>query len=112
MRSERTNQMLKNFISLFQQGFTIKQIASKYGLSTSTVYLRLEEIANSNGLSREDLLKEIHKTPTYWARQDRVVFANVKTLQESLNDAEENISKVIQDIEKILAEEKETNYEM
>lgn len=55
---ERTFKMMENFISLHNEGYSIKEIAKKYSLSTTTVYNRLEEIAEKAGVTRKELLKK------------------------------------------------------
>lgn len=66
-QSERTFQMLTNYLELRKQGLSIKQIAYKYDLSTSTVYKYLDNVANQYNathpdtpITRDELLDQPH----------------------------------------------------
>ena len=59
-RNERTLQMMKNFIKHHDEGMGIPEIATKYDLSSWTVYQCLAEIAADAGVSRESLLEVPH----------------------------------------------------
>ena len=54
--NERTLKMMENFMELHEQGYSIADIAEKFNLSESTVYKKLEEIAEKNDVARESLL--------------------------------------------------------
>lgn len=56
IRQESTLQMMEQFTKLKEDGYTILEIAEKFGLSWTTVYNNLEEIAQKTGRTREDLL--------------------------------------------------------
>lgn len=86
-RTERVQQMMQNFVRHWKDGLYVPQIAEKYGLSASTVYLRLAEIAESNGLTRDELLQQPRTVPiTSCNREklDRVQFDQVKEELEQL----------------------------
>lgn len=53
-QSERTFQMLIHFMELRGRGLSIKQIAYKYDLSTSTVYKYLDHIVEQHNAIRPD----------------------------------------------------------
>lgn len=55
---ERTLKMMENFISLHNEGHSIKEIAERYKLSPSVVYKNLGAIAEKVGVSRKDLLEK------------------------------------------------------
>ena len=55
-RDERTLKMKEGYVELFNKGYTVKQIAETFGLSTWTVYHYLDEIAEKAGVPREALL--------------------------------------------------------
>jgi DNA-binding Lrp family transcriptional regulator len=54
--NERTLQMMKAYVELHDQGFSVAEIAKRFNLSETTVYARLEEIAEHAGLTRHELL--------------------------------------------------------
>ena len=54
--NERTLKMMENYTSLHAEGRSVKDIAKKYGLSESTIYGRLDEIAARAGVTRKSLL--------------------------------------------------------
>lgn len=55
---ERTTKMKENYVHLhFEKGLSPKEIARHYGLSVTTVYKYLGEIAAKSGYTREELLE-------------------------------------------------------
>ena len=59
--SQRGKLVRENFMRLHNEGFTILEIANKYGISRFVIYKYLDEIAEKNGVSRESLLQIPHK---------------------------------------------------
>ena len=78
---ERTLKMMENFISLHNEGYSIKDIAEKYDLSVSVVYRRLGAIAEKAGVSREELLEK-HFVADHSGRN----FAPVKPINKTKFD--------------------------
>lgn len=68
-RDERTLQMMENFMDLHKAGFSKKEIADKFDLSTFTVYNCLQDIADKYGVSRESLLDRPHSEHLCYERQ-------------------------------------------
>lgn len=60
MQDERTLKMKQEFISLHNQGLSIKEIAARFNLSVATIYANLGSIAKKEGCTRESLLVEVH----------------------------------------------------
>ena len=89
--------MIKNFFGMKQEGKTICEIADYYNLTTRTIYLCLQEIADNNGVSRDDLLDKKHKP--YEVK-------NIKSRRPSEKvDAEElvnHFSSMIEEIDNIV----------
>lgn len=78
-RDERTLKMMEEYMSLRNEGYTVEQIAKKFGLSTFTVYHYLNEIAKKYGVPREELLDVPHSKPVTYERQ----FAPVKPIDSA-----------------------------
>lgn len=57
--NERTLKMMESFMSLHREGHDVNEIAKMFGLSYSTVYKRLGEIAEKEGVTREELLEKV-----------------------------------------------------
>ena len=55
--NERTLRMKEEYIRLRKEGMTPPEIAKKFGLSRSTVYRKLPEIAASNNVTHDSLLQ-------------------------------------------------------
>ena len=66
---ERTLQMMKCYVDLFNGGLSPKEIADKFNLSSWTVYHYLPEIAANAGVSRESLLRAPHASPLTYERE-------------------------------------------
>lgn len=60
-REERIKEMINSFIKMRQEGKTISEIAVHYNLSTTIIYYHLQEIADINGVSRDELFDRVHK---------------------------------------------------
>lgn len=58
MVDERTLKMKEEYVKLFNEGLSPKQIAKIFGLSSWTVYHYLGEIAEEAGVPRDSLLKK------------------------------------------------------
>lgn len=101
-RNERTIQMMENFMKLHNQGFSIPEIAKRYSLSKDTIYKSLQEIADKNGTTREELLQVV-KTPvsqTFWERdrkQTKVSFENLKSGFKTLEETIDSMKKTIKE---------------
>ncbi len=54
--AERTYQMMEHYLEHFFAGLNPREIAAHYNLDPSTVYYHLQEIADKNGFTREELL--------------------------------------------------------
>lgn len=80
--SERMKQMKHGFLELRNAGKSFSEIAKVFGVSVWSVYDNLQEIADANGLSREDLLYRIHKPRVMSSKQ------NAKSVTNHLNPEE------------------------
>ena len=90
--------MIENFLSHKKEGKTNKEIADMYGLSMWTLHHYLQEIAENNGVTRDDLLDRVHKP------YEVTVVSNRKPLEQV--DVEEQLiahfSKMIDEVDKII----------
>ena len=107
--SERMRQLKENFMSLHQQGCSIREIADKYDLSFSTVYKNLQDIADANNVTRRELLQH-EKAPserTILKLEEKKVHVDVAELQQGFKDAGEIIGFLIEEIDSILQSEQQ-----
>lgn len=93
-QSERVIKMKKEFVKYRESGKTIKEIANIFGVTDRTIYLNLQDIADENNLSREDLLFQIHKQ-------------HIRVSNKQVNGAKEVID--IEDMKKDFCEMLETS---
>ena len=100
--SERVVQMKANFMKLHLEGWSIPEIASKFNLSKVTVYRHLDSIAKKNGVTREVLLQQVHKTPAYWERQNNSLKVDANNLKESFNIAQNALANISSEISTII----------
>ena len=112
--SERMRQLKENFMELYHQGYTARQIAKKYNLSYTAVYGQLQEIAEANNVTRRELL-EREKSPsekTILKAEEKRVKVDVEELQQSFKEAGQNINFLIDKIDEILnQQQQENNYD-
>ena len=111
-QQERTFQMMKNFIPLHNEGYSIEAIAKRYNLTTSTVYNRLGEIAEKAGVSRDSLLERpfiadhagrnfTPVKPVERAKFDETFSA----LVDMIDSVQDQIAKTIDDLNTTIEEE-------
>ena len=95
--SETVNVMKKNFMALHNAGYTIPEIADKYGLSRPTVYRHLDEIAQENNVTRSSLLQVVKcpYTERVIREEEQRTKLDMNQLRNGLNEAEKAIQKTI-----------------
>ena len=108
-RSERTKVMMENFMTEHENGFSIYKIAEKYGLHYTTVYDHLEEIAEANGLSRDDLLQQVRtRVPdAVWQRRNAETKKSLATLQEEISKTMAATENLLNALTTLINEDKE-----
>ncbi|MBE6345527.1 MAG: hypothetical protein E7063_07590 [Spirochaetaceae bacterium] len=109
-QSQRVIQMKKGFMQLHEDGKSISEIAEVYHLHPRTVYSYLQEIADSNNVTRESLLPVVHKphemkNSTVRKCYDDDAF-DIKEVQASFASAITSVSNVIKKIDNILDNER------
>lgn len=109
--SERMEQMKQGFLELRQAGKSFLEIAEFFGVSVWSVYDNLQEIADANGLSREDLLYRIHKPHVMSSTSQKVKNVDkhltVEELQKNFSDMLSITNYIISNIDKALQSEKD-----
>ncbi len=106
--SERVRIMKENFVSLHDKGYSIPEIAVEFNLSGPTIYRYLGEIAEKNGMRREDLLQRIYHTQAQRLRkEEREAKASFEKVQKELGNARKSLQEVITEINKILENEEQ-----
>lgn len=101
-RTQRIEKLLKEFMQYHNDGYSILEIAEIFNVSFSAVYKHLQEIADFNGVSRESLLERgssAHSTPHHPFLKERI---DAQTLLNGFNDVENDINKIISEIDNIL----------
>ena len=108
MQDERTLKMMQEFMSLREQGYSIKEIAKKFNLHPSTVYRLTSVIAKNNGCPKEALLDQPHAMHLTHDRQfEPVPEVDVKqytekfeALKKSAKELSSLMSQHIRELEK------------
>lgn len=105
--SERVRVMKENFMILHDAGYSIPDIAKQYNLNYSTVYRCLQEIADTNNVSRESLLQIVRQKTAerLYKEEEQKVKVNVAEMQVCFKQVEKNINGIISKIDTILEEE-------
>lgn len=103
--------MKQGFLELRQAGKSFSEIAEFFGVSVWSVYDNLQEIADANGLSREDLLYRIHKPHVMSSTSQKVKNVDkhltVEELQKNFSDMLSITNYIISNIDKALQSEKD-----
>ncbi|MFR6022014.1 MAG: hypothetical protein ACLUHC_03670 [Clostridia bacterium] len=109
--SERMEQMKQGFLELRNAGKLFSEIAEVFGVSVWSIYDNLQEIADANGLSREDLLYRIHKPHVMSSTSQKVKNVDkhltVEELQKNFSDMLSITNYIISNIDKALQSEKD-----
>ena len=109
--SERMEQMKQGFLELRNAGKLFSEIAEVFGVSVWSIYDNLQEIADANGLSREDLLYRIHKPHVMSSTPQKVKNVDkhltVEELQKNFSDMLSITNYIISNIDKALQSEKD-----
>jgi len=103
-QSARVGHMKENFLRLHNEGKDVSEIAEMYHLSTVTVYAKLQEIADKEGIAREELLTRPHKKHIMIASRKKVHTIDICKLNEDFKDLQKDINKILVNIDKAIAE--------
>ena len=110
---ERTLKMEEAYVQLFEAGYTPKQIAEKFGLSSWTVYQRLGDIASAAGVSRESLLVRPHASPVnYDYIPDPIPPVDVADFREHHRKLLEDLDALHDDITLCIEEQEEISAQL
>lgn len=103
-RTERVKLFMENFMEKHRQGFSIKEISEMYGISDRMAYLLLEEIAEKNGVTREELLQKQVSSDRrpFVQNRTRVEKVNSEQLKESFYEAITAVEQLIMLIDEML----------
>ena len=104
VKDERTLQMMREYWRLhMEEGLSPKEIALRFGLTPTTVYQNLDEIARMNGVTRQELLDQPHEKPISYDRTDQPVTQVEPRLFLDLHrKAIEDLDRELNDLEKII----------
>lgn len=106
-RSERVTRLINNFMKYHNQGLSTSEIASKFQVTTRTIYANLQEIADLNGVDRSSLLMYVHKPHAPRGPNAKKVHKELN-MDELIKDYTDMISfgkNIISKIDTILEEE-------
>ena len=109
-RSERRKRLIKGFMQLRQDGKTIAEIAKYFQVSTWTVYQSLQEIADANGVNREELLyvvQESHVVEKGSSRRKTTTRIAPEEIRKEFIDLLKMVDVTVEAIDKALQEGKE-----
>lgn len=104
-RTQRVENLKKNFMQYHQAGYSIPEIAAEFNVDFSTVYKYLDEIAKENGVTRESLLQNASFTkensPASF-RKDRI---DIEELQKNFDNLNTDLTTIITQLDNILTQE-------
>ena len=95
--TERVKFYKKNFMFLHDKGKSISEIAEECNISRGHAYMLLQEIADENGVSREELLKIKNRKQTQSVNSSQ----GVKVLVDG-NELKKNFEELASDIDCIV----------
>ena len=102
--TQRVQNLKENFMQYHKDGYTIPEIAKIFNVDDSTIYANLDEIARSNGVTRESLLQNAPYTrvtsPASFHR-DKV---RAEQLMSDFTSLDTDLEKVISSLTEIINE--------
>lgn len=99
--SERVVQMKNGFMSLHQKGYSISQIAETYSISSTCVYMHLDEIAAENHVTRDELLKNPSMKGLTPGSSGRKHILTGEEMDETLDEFRTSLDEADKSFEKI-----------
>ena len=100
--TQRVKNMKENFMDFHRQGMNIPQIADHCGITTTTIYHLLGDIAQENGFSdRTDLLERIHPKHVITVKGAHKSVADFDEVLSLAKDLDNQISELIKKIDNI-----------
>lgn len=107
-RTERAKLFVEHFMEKHRQGFSVKEISEMYGITDRNGYLLLGEIAEKNGVTREELLQRpIEAKKAYVQNRVKPEKVNSNELKVAFDEAITTVDQLITLIDAMLAESKE-----
>lgn len=104
-RSERVNIMMKNFMDFHEKGFSIYEIAEQFQVSVRTVYNNLQEIADKNGVTRNELLQQV-KSPYTRTKVRRIADkTDLEGLMSEFDKTSESMDTLINNLDAFIEKE-------
>lgn len=103
-QSARVGQMMENFIRLHNEGKDISEIAEMFQLSSSTIYLKLQEIADKEGITREELLSRPHKKHVVTMQRKVAKSIDICEFKKGFEDLQKDIDEILVNIDEAIAE--------
>lgn len=103
-QSARVGKMMENFLRLHNEGKEISEIAEMFQLSSRTVYLKLQEIADKEGITREELLSRPHKKHVVTKERKVVKSIDICELKKGFEDLQKDIDEILVNIDEAIAE--------
>lgn len=99
-KTQRVKHLMEDFMSLHNEGMTIPEIAVATQVDPSTIYKLLQEIADRNGVTREELLKVPHTAHTEHVRTCKEVEkVDVQEMQEEFMQLYNLIGSIIKKLD-------------
>lgn len=108
-RTERVKLFVEHFMEKHRQGYSIKEISEMFGISDRMAYLLLAEIAEKNGVTREELLQNQVSSDRKPFVQNRTKIERVSSeqLKESFDEAITTVDQLIMLIDEMLVKSQE-----
>lgn len=109
-KSERVYLMKSEFMKFHLLGFDIPEIAEKFGLAAVTVYKNLQDIANQNGVKREELLKAPHRPhKKRMAEEEEKEQLELEELRKEYANLKKSTEETLRKITNIIEQEEKDN---
>lgn len=108
-QSERVRVMKENFMTHWEQGWGVYEVAENYNLAPTTVYHYLQEIADANDVSCESLLQRPRAllTVKQYREEAKRTRISVEELRKDFKEIGGLLDSLIEKLDRILEEEEE-----
>lgn len=102
--TERVKFYKRNFMRFHDEGYSIPEIAEKSNISYGHAYTLLQEIADANGVSREELLKIKNRKKPQFGKSSKIAtqFVNSAELAEEFDNTLKSVDNILEDIDRMI----------
>ena len=102
--TERVKFYKNNFMRFHEEGYSIPEIAGKCNISCGHAYALLQEIADANEVTREELLKIKDRKKPQFLKSSKIAtqFVDSAELASEFDNTLKSVDNILEDIDRMI----------